>query len=135
MILRRVFQMDQDFDKHKSEGICTIASLQWCKRSLELGRGLKLYSELNLTDHRINELMLAYRADANNPVKQTATMGLRIQGKGDRAVDTVMYVKQIMINGQSRHAIFWNWHHIIGYAARRRGDTMEYEFGRAVSRK
>ena len=128
MILRRVFQMDQDFDQHKSEGICTIASLQWCKRSLELGRGLQRYSELNLTDHRLNELMVAYRADANDPVKQTATMGLRIQGTGDRAVDTVMHVNQIVINSQSRHAIFWNGHHTMGYAARRRGDAMEYEF-------
>ena len=72
--------------------------------------------------------MVVYPADANDPVKQTATMGLRVQGTGDRAVDTVMHVNQIVINSHSRHAIFWNGHHTMGYAARWRGDAMECEF-------
>ena len=37
MILRRVFQMDQDFDQHKRRHMHHY-SLQWCKRSLELLR-------------------------------------------------------------------------------------------------
>ena len=88
---------------------------------------LQRYSELNLTDHRLNELMVAYRADANDPFKQTATMGLRVQGTGDRAVDTVMRVNQIVINSQSARD-FLEWAPYHEYAAHRRDDAMEYGF-------
>lgn len=114
MPVRRIFQTQNNYFQGGAQGICTVASLQWAKRCLELDRGLGSFDELLLTEHQLNALMAVWRTKDNDPVAQTEGMGLRIVG-GDHDVDQFIDV-QAKVNLTNPHVcIFWNHHHTMGY--------------------
>lgn len=113
-MLRRIFQMQNDYLQGDQQGICTVSSLQWAKRCLQLGRGIGTFDELLLSVHQMNALMAVWRNYDNNPVRQTEGMGLRVVG-GDRAVNQIIDVQRFVNLTAPHICIFWNRHHTMGY--------------------
>ena len=115
---RRVFQMTNNFtqrDAATEVGICTVASLQWAKTTLQRGRGLGSYMELGLSDHQMNALMAIWRRNDGDPTEQTKGMGLKIVGGADHAVGQMLDVQRITNLTGPHVCIFWNSHHTMGY--------------------
>ncbi len=128
MPVRKLFSMTNDYMQNNEaadEGICTVASLQWCKKCLEHNRGLGSYAELSLSDHQLNALMALLRHLDDQPGPQTQGMGLRRTNAGDQDISTVAELQTNVANSTSKIAIFWNQYHTMAY---RVGDHSEYEW-------
>jgi hypothetical protein len=106
--------MSNQYFQGGSQGICTIASLQWAKKCLQLGRGLGSFQELGLSEHQLNALMAVWRRYDNNPAAQTAGMGLRMIGI-DRQVTQFIDVQRFTNLAASHVCIFWTANHTMGY--------------------
>lgn len=98
----------------KDEGICTIISLQWAKRCLQLHRGIGSQNELIFTDHMLNGLMAVWRKYDNSPHEQTRAMGLNAPG-GDSNTGSVRTMQRRIGASASQIGIFWNSFHTMGY--------------------
>jgi hypothetical protein len=108
--------MQNDFDQAGAVGICTVASMQWAKKTLQLRRGLGSYDELSLSDHQLNALMRVWRQYDHDPATQTEGMGLRIVG-ADINVNQMIDVQRHTNLTAPHICIFWNSHHTMGYRA------------------
>lgn len=93
MASRQIFPMANNYFQGAAQGICTVASLQWAKKCLQLGRGLGSFDELGLSVHQMNALMAVWRQYDDDPARQTEGMGLRMVGV-DHAVDQFIDVQR-----------------------------------------
>lgn len=126
MPVRHVFQTRNNFTQGNELGICTVASLQWAKKSLERGRGLGSFDELGLGQHQLNALMAVWRNYDNDSQSQTNGMGLRIVGN-DHAVNSIIEVQRLTNLTFPHVCIFWNSHHTMGYrVSTRHGRECEF---------
>lgn len=111
---RKVFAMDNNYSQGGAQGICTVASLQWAKKCLQLGRGLGSFHELGLSVHQMNALMAVWRQHDGNPALQTQGMGLHIVGN-DRLVNQFIDVQRFTNLTVPHVCIFWTAGHTMGY--------------------
>ena len=114
MAARRIFPMTNNYFQGNSAGICTVASLQWAKVCLKIGRGIGNFYELQLSSHQMNALMAVWRRFDNAPAAQTQGMGLRIIGN-DRAVNQFIDVQRFINLTPPHICIFWTNNHTMGY--------------------
>ena len=114
MPTRQIFPMDNNNFQGNALGICTVASLQWAKKCLQLGRGIGSFQELALSPHQMNALMAVWRKYDNNPAQQTQGMGLHMVGV-DRAVDQFIDVQRFTNLTVPHVCIFWTGGHTMGY--------------------
>jgi len=114
MVAREVFPLQNNYRQRDAEGICTAASLFWCRACLELGRGVNTFGEVGKSDHALNIIMHTLRGLDNNPVAQTELAGLRSLG-GDRPVTSMEEVMTVIKSSASKIGIFWNSYHTMGY--------------------
>jgi hypothetical protein len=114
MVAREVFALQNNYRQRDEEGICTAASLFWCRKCLELGRGVNTFDEIGKTDHNLNIIMRTLRTMDNNPVAQTELAGLASVG-GDRVVNSMEAVMTLIKSSASKIGIFWNSYHTMGY--------------------
>jgi len=117
MAATQVFPMQNDFhqrDKGAEVGICTCCALNWAKKSLKLGRGLKTYSEIGLTDHTMNAQMAVLRRKDATPDDQCELVGLKMVGN-EQAVASIDDVIRIVKATPPHVAIFWTQDHTMGY--------------------
>ncbi len=88
MAATQVFPLENAFyqknDPQGSQGICTAVSLFWCRKVLELGRGVDSFDEIGKTRHNLNIIMATLRNLDNNPAKQTERAGLEVVGTTGR---------------------------------------------------
>ncbi|MGQ1784455.1 hypothetical protein [Saccharicrinis sp. GN24d3] len=118
--------MSNNYFQGAEQGICTVASLQWAKKCLKLGRGLGSFNELQLSGHQMNALMAVWRRYDNSPAAQTLGMGLRIVGN-DRAVNQFIDVQRFVNLSASKTCIFWTHNHTMGYrVSTRHGRECEF---------
>jgi hypothetical protein len=111
---RQIFQMTNNVFQSVEQGICTVASLQWAKKCLQLKRGLGNFQELALSLHQMNALMAVWRKFDHDPAAQTTGMGLRMVGL-DRPVNQFIDVQRFANITNPHICIFWNSHHTMGY--------------------
>lgn len=111
---RQIFPMTNNFFQGAAAGICTVASLQWAKKCLQLGRGLGSFDELGLDVHQMNALMAVWRQHDGDPARQTEGMGLRMVGI-DRAVNQFIDVQRLTNLTDPHVCIFWTGGHTMGY--------------------
>jgi|GEM_PF-5810318 len=111
---RQIFPMQNNYYQGNAQGICTVASLQWCKKTLERGRGLGNFDELSLSAHQMNALMAVWRRYDNQPAQQTQAMGLRMVG-AEHVVNQFLDVQQIVNLTAPHICIFWTAGHTMGY--------------------
>jgi hypothetical protein len=97
-----------------AQGICTVASLAWAKKSLEKGRGLKTFQELGLDDLTMNAQMAVLRKFDKKPAEQTDMAGLEIIGN-DQTIKSIDDVVQLVKATAPHVAIFWTKDHTMGY--------------------
>ncbi len=114
MAVRRVFPMANNYFQGNAAGICTVASLQWAKRCLQLNRGLGNFDELSLTPHQMGALMAVWRQHDADPDGQTTGMGLARVG-ADLAVTQIIDVQRYVNITPPHICIFWNSTHTMGY--------------------
>ena len=127
MAVRQIFPMQNNFRNMREEGICTISSLQWAKRCLELHRGIGEYAELLLSEHQLNALMAVWRRYDNQPVEQTRGMGLRlVREKVITKIQDVQEMHQFVAANAPYIAIFWNSFHTMGYRIGQNGTEFEW---------
>jgi hypothetical protein len=127
MAVRQIFALANDFAQGDEIGICTVASLQWAKVTLRLGRGVGAFNELGLSPHQLNALMAVWRRFDGNPAAQTAGMGLQIVG-ADRPVNQFIDVQRFVNLTPPHMCIFWTAEHTMGYCAQVRQERRECEF-------
>lgn len=125
---RQIFAMQNNFVQGGAHGICTVASLQWAKKTLERNRGLGNFDELSLSEHQLNALMAVWRQFDNDPVAQTTGMGLRIVGGGDIGVNQAIDVQRHTNMNAPHICIFWSAGHTMGYRAWNQVGRRECEF-------
>jgi hypothetical protein len=118
MVAQQVFPLRNEFyqlnDPAGFEGICTAASLFWCRKCLELRRGVNSFAEIGKSQHNLNIIMTTLRQLDNNPAAQTDLAGLQIVG-GDRVVSSMAEVARVVKGSASGVAIFWNSYHTMGF--------------------
>ncbi|HUB48528.1 MAG TPA: hypothetical protein VMB73_26430 [Acetobacteraceae bacterium] len=114
MVARRIFALQNNYRQRNEEGICTAASLFWCRKCLELGRAVNTWDEIGKSDHSLNIIMHTLRTMDNNPVAQTELAGLQSVG-GDRVAGSMEEVMTIIKSSASKIGIFWNGYHTMGY--------------------
>ena len=119
--------MRNNFVQRGEVGICTVASLQWAKQCLRLGRGIGNFDELSLSPHQLNAQMSIFRRFDNNPAAQTNGMGLQIVG-ADHDVSQIVEVQQRVNTTAPGICIFWNSHHTMGYRVATKGGRRECEW-------
>jgi hypothetical protein len=124
---RRIFQMTNNEFQGDAQGICTVASLQWAKKCLQLGRGLGSFDELGLSVHQMNALMAHWRQHDSNPALQTEGMGLRMVGN-DLAVNQFIDVQRLTNSTPPHVCIFWTAGHTMGYRVSTAHGSRECEF-------
>lgn len=127
MASRLLFAMDNNYFQGGRGGICTVASLQWAKKCLQLGRGIGNFSELGLDAHQMNALMAVYRTQDGNPAAQTRGMGLRMVGN-DRPVGQFIDVQRFANLTDPHVCIFWTLHHTMGYRVSTQHNRRECDF-------
>lgn len=126
MASRRVFNMNNNYFQGAEGGICTVGSLQWAKKCLQLGRGIGGFNELGLSAHQMNALMAVWRREDGNPAAQTQGMGLRMVGV-DRNVNQFIDVQRFTNLTAPHVCIFWNDTHTMGYrVSTRHGRECEF---------
>jgi hypothetical protein len=114
MAATEVFSMQNNFTQAGSVGICTCISLNWARRVLIKGSGVKTYSEIGLSDLTMNAQMSVLRRLDSDPAGQCDLVDLEMVG----AEITVASVDDIVRNVKktSPHiAIFWTNTHTMGY--------------------
>lgn len=111
---RLVFPMDNGYFQGGFQGICTVASLQWAKKCLQLRRGLGSFDELGLDGHQLNALMAVWRRYDDDPAGQTSGMGLRMVGV-DHHVTQFIDVQRLTNLTAPHTCIFWTDAHTMGY--------------------
>lgn len=111
---RRIFPMTNAYFQGDKQGICTVASLQWAKKCLQLRRGLGSFQELGLSVHQMNALMAVWRRFDGDPARQTQGMGLRMVGN-DRVVNQFIDVQRFTNLTAPHVCIFWTAGHTMGY--------------------
>jgi hypothetical protein len=114
MASRRIFAMSNEYWLGAEGGICTVASLHWAKKCLQLGRGIGSFAELAISVHQLNALMAVWRRHDGNPAIQTAGMGLRLVA-GDIPVTQMIDVQRHANLTAPHVCIFWTAGHTMGY--------------------
>lgn len=127
MPVRQIFPMANNFFQGMAQGICTVASLQYARRVLELGRGLGSFDELLLSPHQLNALMAVWRGYDDRPAAQSAAFHLIIVGGGDRPVRDALEMQRITNLTAPHVCIFWTVGHTMGYrVSTRHGRECEF---------
>jgi hypothetical protein len=109
-----IFAMSNDFKQGDAIGICTCISLNWAKKTLQLGRGLKTLSEIGLNGHTMNAQMAVLRKLDNQPAQQCELVGLEMIGN-DMVITTIDDITRLT-NATAPHvAILWTQTHTMGY--------------------
>ncbi len=113
MAVTCVFSLQNNYHQKGQQGICTAASLDWCRKTLKLGRGVKSASEL-ISAHALNAQMAVLRKFDADATKQSDLSGLKPVG-GDRAINTINQIITITKSTPPHVAIFWTSTHTMGY--------------------
>ena len=113
MSIRKIFSAKNDYFQGGEGGICTVASLQWAKKCLELGRGLGSFDELALSEHQLNALMAVWRQKDDEPAVQTTGMGLEIVGSDEVITQFIDVQKKVNLTNPNI-CIFWDNTHCCG---------------------
>jgi hypothetical protein len=113
MSVTRVFALHNNYTQSGQQGICTAASLDWCKKTLKAGRGLKAASEL-MDTHTLNAQMAVIRKLDASGADQTDRAGLKSVG-GDRVIASIDDIIKTAKNTPPHVAIFWTSGHTMGY--------------------
>ena len=128
MSARLVFPMQNNFDQGGRVGICTCASMQWVKKTLERKRGLGSFDELSLTPHQMNAVMAQLRKQDADPIGQSALVGLEPVG-ADIAVAAVADVIRHTAGTAPHIAIFWTQSHTMGARCGKENEFFDNENG------
>ena len=114
MAVKQIFALTNPYKQNGEEGICTAASLAWCKCCLKLGRGLTSANELRPDARALNAQMAVLRRFDNNPEAQTEMAGLKwVKEFTAHSIDDVI---REMKASPSHIGIFWNTVHTMGYS-------------------
>jgi len=98
----------------QSQGICTAASLAWCKACLKLGRGVNSWAEVGLDVHLLNIQMATMRKLDSEPRRQTELAGLVPVGPDKTLADLDTLFRETK-NTAPYICIFWTSGHTMGY--------------------
>ena len=128
MAAKLVFTMSNTYDQGGRQGICTCASMQWARKTLERNRGLGSFDELSLSDHQMNAVMAQLRKLDADPAGQSALMGLSPVG-GDIGVAAVADVIRHAKSTAPHMAIFWTQSHTMGFRAGKENEFFDIEKG------
>lgn len=113
---KRVFELSNQFYQGfggGGEGICTVASLDWCKKCLKKGGRVDSKDELT-APHFLNIQMATLRRLDAAPQQQTELAGLRSVG-GDQNITSVDQALNIIGTTPPHVGIFWTGGHTMGY--------------------
>jgi hypothetical protein len=113
MSVTRVFALHNNYSQSGQQGICTAASLDWCKKTLRAGRGIRSASEL-MDTHALNAQMAVIRKLDASAADQTDRAGLKAVG-GDRVITSIDDIISTTKNTAPHVAIFWTAGHTMGY--------------------
>jgi hypothetical protein len=125
----KVFSMSNPYTQRNSRalGICTAASLAWCRACLKKGRGITTKAELP-SDHTLNAQMATLRRYDSQPARQAEMAGLELVREW-----TVGSIDEVFQNfkGLPPHTgIFWTLSHTMGYRyAHRNKEFFDVESG------
>lgn len=128
MSARLVFSMHNNFDQGGRVGICTCASMQWVKKTLERKRGLGSFDELSLSPHQMNAVMAVLRKRDADPAGQSALMDLEPVG-ADIEVASVADVIRHTAATAPHIAIFWTQGHTMGVRCGKENEFFDIENG------
>jgi hypothetical protein len=115
MKARLIFPMSNFFTqiRGREQGICTAASLAWCRACLKLSRGVNSFAEIGLTPHILNIQMATLRRYDSRPEEQTEMAQLNTVGP-DRRVNLDQML-EVFKTTFPHIGIFWTHCHTMGY--------------------
>ena len=128
MSVKQVFAMTNNFDQGGRVGICTCASMQWARKTLERKRGLGSFDELALTPHQMNGLMAQLRKLDADPAGQSDMMGLEPVG-ADIAITTVADAIRHTSGTAPNIAVFWTQSHTMAVRCGKENEFFDIENG------
>jgi hypothetical protein len=114
MPAKEVFPMQNNFYQGDEQGICTVASLTWARKTLQKGLGLKTFTDLGLDAHAMNVQMKVLRKFDNNPAEQCNLAQLEPVGN-DQVIASIDDVVRLVKATAPHVAIFWTATHTMGY--------------------
>ena len=114
MAAKLIFSMQNNFTQGNEVGICTCSALTWARKSLQLRRGLKSYTELGLDNHTMNAQMAILRRHDNHPAKQCELSQLEMIGN-DTVIAAIDDIPRLAKATAPHVAIFWTQTHTMGY--------------------
>jgi hypothetical protein len=129
MAAKLVFQMQNLFTQGDEIGICTCSALTWARKTLQLGRGLKNFSELGLSNHTMNTQMAVMRRYDGQPARQCELAQLEMIGH-DTVIAKIDDIPRRVMFTAPHIAIFWTQTHTMGYRyAHREKEFFDVEVG------
>ena len=108
-----VFALHNNYHQSGAQGICTAASLDWCRKTLKLGRSVKSATEL-MSPHALNAQMAVLRRYDAAVDHQTDLAQLEAVG-GDQSIHSIDDVLNTVKGTPPHVAIFWTATHTMGY--------------------
>lgn len=115
MTAKQVFPLTNPYtqDSGNSQGICTAASLAWCRACLKKGGAINSWAEMGVSQHLLNIQMRTLRRLDSQPREQTELAGLEPVG-GDHDVSLIDVIRIIETTAPFI-GIFWTVGHTMGY--------------------
>ncbi|BBO69298.1 hypothetical protein DSCA_32280 [Desulfosarcina alkanivorans] len=115
MTAKQVFPLTNPYtqDSGGSQGICTAASLAWCKAVLKKGSAVNAWAEMGVSEHTLNIQMRTLRRLDSQPREQTELAGLVPVGNDHNA--SLIEVIRIIETTAPFIGIFWTAGHTMGY--------------------
>lgn len=114
MATRKIFSTDNMYWQAGAQGICTAASLAWCRKTLQIGN-VDSFDALGVTDHSLNAQMAVLRRHDGDPVHQSDLAGLRMVGDSEWDIDQVGHVTSLGKDHPNAAVIFWTEGHTMAY--------------------
>jgi hypothetical protein len=108
-----VFRLQNNYHQAGAQGICTAASLDWCRKVLKLGRSVENPNEL-MSSHALNAQMAVIRKLDAVGADQTERAGLEAVGP-DRTILTIDEVISAAKATPPHVLIFWTATHTMAY--------------------
>jgi hypothetical protein len=115
MRVHQVFPMTNNFNQWRRTevGICTAASLAWCKAALKKNGRIHSFADIGISEHVLNIQMSQLRLLDTRPREQTERAGLRMVSQ--HATNSLDVMMGAVKRTAPFTAIFWTATHTMGY--------------------
>ena len=115
MTAKQIFPLENPYtqDSGGSQGICTAASLAWCRACLKKGGSVNSWEEIGVSKHMLNIQMRSLRRLDGSPAEQTEMAQLEPVGNDHNV--TLIEVLRIIETTPPFTGIFWTGGHTMAY--------------------